>query len=294
MNRPRYARVLLASLALFCGVTALGCATWKAPSTLQEAMATADRSGGETRLTNKKRLVLQVEFANLPVAAIESDPLANSWQWVDETPIKPAVRRRLLANGIRVGVVTDAQRFRDRVQQSAAEPDVLDTFLSQASIASEVAEGEKQIPMRYGRRYELPVRKPSEGKHVTLVQLGDETVGQTLANAQYLFAVTARETTTPQQIELRLRPEVQYGETKQKFVSSDTALRIDTRRESWSIEPLEFHLQLQEGDTFVIAPTMPLKGLAKQMLSSPGPDQQPQQTVMLVRVAQVPTAVDRL
>ncbi|MEM1068028.1 MAG: hypothetical protein AAGI63_03970, partial [Planctomycetota bacterium] len=172
--------------------------------------------------------------------------------------------------------------------------DVVDTFLRQASIATEVASGKKQYPMRYGRRYELPVRNPTEGQHVMLLQLDGETVGRTLPNAQYLFAMTARPSSNAQQIELNLQPEVQYGDSRQKFVSSDTALRIDTRRESWAIEQLEMNLTLQEGDTIVFAPTMPLKGLAKQMLSSPGPDQQPQQTIILLRVAQVPTAVDQM
>jgi hypothetical protein len=106
--------------------------------------------------------------------------------------------------------------------------------------------------------------------------------------------MTARKSPTAQQVRLHLRPEVQYGETRQKFVSSDTALRIDTRRESWSIEPLGMDLTLQEGDTVALAPTSPLKGLAKQMLSSPGPDQQPERTVVLIRVSRVPTAVDQL
>lgn len=248
----------------------------------------------QTHLTNKKRLVLEVEFVKLPIFSADSDALENSWQRVDETRLDPEVRHRLIANGIRAGIVLDVHQFRQGLQELSAEEDVLDTFLNQASIASSAAQGQQRIPMRYGRRYELPVCNPGEGEQVTLLQLEDETIGRTLTGAQYLLAMTGRETSISEQIQLRVRPEVQYGESKPKFVTSDTALRIDSRRETWSIEPLEMELTLQEGETITIAPTLPLKGLAKQMLSSAGPDQQTQQTIILIRIAQVPTAIDQL
>lgn len=272
----------------------IGCANWKPPPNLREALQKTESGPKQTHVTSKTRLVLEVEFVHLPVFSQGEDAIAESWQWVDETAIDPGVRSRLLTNGIRAGLLTDADRYRQQLQTESVSVDVVDAFLNQASIASEVASGQKLIPMRYGRRYELPVCNPTEGEHVMMLRLDGETIGRTLARAQYVIAMSAREVTNARQVQLNLRPEVQYGESKPTFVSSDTALRIDSRRESWSLEALDMNLTLREGDTVTLAPTHPIKGLAKHMLTSSGPDQQAQQTIILIRVSKIPTAVDQL
>ena len=77
-------------------------------------------------------------------------------------------------------------------------------------------------------------------------------------------------------------------------MSSDTALRIDSRREAWQLECLNLQFNAQEGDLIVIAPTQPLHGLAKHMLSGTGQDNQQEQLILLIRVAQIPTLVEEL
>ena len=73
-------------------------------------------------------------------------------------------------------------------------------------------------------------------------------LGRTLSNPQYFFAITATDGAAQKQVHLRLRPEIQFGDTRQKWVSSDTALRIDNRRETWSIPELDITLQASEED----------------------------------------------
>ena len=148
--------------------------------------------------------------------------------------------------------------------------------------------------MRFGRRYELPLRQPIDGSHVALVRLGEKTIGRTLENAQYLLAITATKTESANQVRLRFRPEIQYGDTWQKTVRSDTAYRIDTRRESWSLAELDLDVTASENDTFVLSATTPATGMAKHMLTGAGSDSQPQQLVLLIRVARVPSAADLL
>ena len=148
--------------------------------------------------------------------------------------------------------------------------------------------------MRFGKRVELPLGQPIEGSHVAMLRVDGETVGQTLPNAQYLFALTATQADSANQIRLKIRPEIQYGDTKQKWVSSDTALRIDSRRETWSLPELDLNLIASEQDLIVLAPTRPLKALAKRMWSGTGSDQEDEELYVLLRIVQIPSAVDQL
>ena len=74
----------------------------------------------------------------------------------------------------------------------------------------------------------------------------------------------------------------------------EAALRIDTRRETWSIPELDLNLTASEQDTLVIAATTPATGLGKKMLTGTGSDHDQEQVLVLVHIAQVPTAVDQL
>ncbi len=278
--------IAFARIAAFT-ICVVGCASWK-----------DDRRSSETQLPpireSERTVILEVEFVPIMVDQDDRDSDASLWQWVDETAIDVTSRRRLIANGLRVGRIVNEERFRSRLGDMTIHQDVVDKFLTEASIASEVSHNGKRIPMRLGRRYELILRQPIDGDHVTLLRLGDETIGRTLSDPQYLFAVTASSGQASGQVNVRLRPEVQYGEMRQKWVSSDAALRIDTRRETWSMDQLDVDLTGTEGNTFVVAATNPLSGLAKQMLSGSSADHLPQQLVVLIHLEQVPNAIDRL
>ncbi|TWU48385.1 hypothetical protein [Rubripirellula reticaptiva] len=245
-------------------------------------------------IESKRSIVLDIEFVNIDVATADADSAASLWQWVDETPIDINLRNEFLNNGIRIGLVSSEERFRERITSLAAQKDVLEEFLTSASVASDLSRGEKRIPMRIGKRYELPVRQPIEGNHVALARVGQQTIGRTLQNAQYLMAIRPVQATGQKQIELSLRTEIQHGETQQKWVGSDSAIRIDQRRETWPIPSLDLNLEVAEGDVLVLAPTWPLTGLAKHMFSGQNADHQPEMVVLLIRVAQVPTAIDRI
>jgi hypothetical protein len=278
---------------------ALGCKTWSNSGTElltnSNAQATASTP---PRSLNRKRVILDIEFVNAvtPHSSAVPEPHASQslWQWVDESCIDPSLRQNMLRNGIRVGLVNNEEEFRGQLNAHDEDPDPVETFLTEASIASELGHGSQSLPMRLGRRYELPLRQPFEGSHVAMIRDGAELIGETMQNAQYVLALTSNRGKTPEQIELKIHPEIQHGDTVRKWVSSDTALRIDSRREAWQLESLNLQFNAQEGDLIVIAPTQPLHGLAKHMLSGAGQDNQQEQLILLIRVAQIPTLVEEL
>ncbi len=244
--------------------------------------------------SSNKSIVVNVEFVPMKIDDATPDQIQSLWQWTDETIVPPNLRRELAANGLRVGRVVQREQVDRRLDQMRSTEGVLGQFLSQADVASEVSHGGQRIPMRMGIRYELPVRQPIEGAHVSMVRLDDQLLGRTLVDPQFLFAMTASAGETQQEINLRLRPEIQHGSMRQRWVSSDSALRIDTRRETWSLEELDLNLTGSEGDAFLVGDTNPRIGLGKQMLSGHRSDHAKQQVVMLLTINQIPTAIDQL
>ena len=246
---------------------------------------------------SKRSLILNVQFIPIEVDETSPDEIQSLWQWIDETHLDVEKRRQLVENGIRVGRVVRDERFRQRLAtMTNLTPDagVVDQFFAQADIASEVTHGDRRIPMRMGSRYELPLRQPIEGSHTSMVRANGKLVGRTLVDPQYLFAVTPTSGSNVKEVQLRLRPEIQHGSMRQRWVSSDTALRIDTRRESWSIEELDLKLVGTENDTFVIGATTPRRGLGKQLLGGKGSDNSQQQVLVLITLAHVPLPSEQL
>lgn len=274
-----------------------GCATWKDDSRQVSLVGNpVGKTAGASNPSARRSIMLDVEFVPIQMDAGDdstaADVSASMWQWVDETAIDVTLRRRLLENGLRVGMVSNSERFRERIATIATEQDVIDQFLTSASVASDVSRGEKKIPMRIGKRYELPLRQPIEGTHVGLARLDGETIGKTLADAQYLFAIEPIRSTGQKQIQLLLRPEIQHGEMRQQWIGSESTFRIGQRRPVWSFPTLDLNLEVSEGDVIVIAPTMPITGLATRMFSGLNANQQEEQIVLLIKIDNVPTAAD--
>lgn len=286
-HRTRVLILTSSLMLLFCG-----CASWS------DRAAHVEREPIDAKPATRASRSIEVEsnFVQVRFDPAKPDQLQSIWQWVDETVI-PADKRVLLArNGLRVGRVAQHDRLQARVEEFRAEnpPDVIDQFLASASVASHQTEGTDRIPLRIGKRKELPVRSPINGEQVILFHDGEELVGETLNDPQFLFAVTAERGNLRGTMRLRLRPEVQHGEMEQSFVAGGAAMRIDVRRPSWSFEPLEFDLPASEGDLFVITETASRRGLGRQMFGGKNVDQLEQQTMVLLRVTHIPTAADKL
>ena len=282
-------KLALKTLATLLAFAACGCASWTERGVDPDGQAKLPEIN-----ENKRSLALTVEFVPIEEDKVTADDIQSLWQWTDETAFDLELRRRLSANGLRVGRIVKEERFRSRLKQMRTQENVLDNFLTQADVASEVSHGGRRIPMRIGRRYELPVRQPIEGTHVSMIKLGEKLIGKTLLDPQFLFAVTPTTGDSSRQVRIQFRPEIQHGSMRQRWVSSDTALRIDTRRETWSLPELDIELEGVKNDIFVIGSTMPRIGLAKQMLTGKSSENTQQQVLMLVTLSHVPTPADRL
>ncbi len=282
-------RLLMIATVLLIGLSAAGCAPWKSTPYLE----TNDPLGLPMR-QESSRIVLEVEFINSSTAFIDDTTFESLWQHVDETVIDSDRRLTFLENGLRVGKIQNLDRFREAIEKSVTETNVVDDFLAEASVASEVSHGIQTVPLRLGKRSEFPLRQPFEGSHIALIRDNGQTIGKTLDNAQYFLGLTATEANHPKQIRLAIEPMIQHGNAKQKWVSSESAIRIDTRRETWDLSMLNLTTEMRVGDTILFAPTRPSRGIGPKMLSGKGEDQSDRQLIVLIHVTDIPLPSEKL
>jgi hypothetical protein len=306
MNRlPRHTTAIIAGFAVSMGV---GCAAFK--SDWKDDVTTSNRP---VQLVSPKidsgSVGLDVSFVS--ILAEKSPPTQSKrlagqpgatagetearsgveevWRWIDETIIEPKVRAELRLNGLRVGRVHTHSEFGRALAEIRRLPqDQAAKLLASAAVGSDVTQASRRIPCRIGKRYELPVRQPAVGQVATLVSLGGQTIGKTLDAPQPMFAVTMQPSDTTS-VRMKLQPEIQYGAMKQTWVSNDSALRIDNRRDSWSMPDLGFEVQAVAGAVLVIGAVMPPHGLGQQMFTGKTADGDTDHVLMLIHVADLPS-----
>ncbi len=282
-----------------------GCATWSTRGDL------SDKSPVDVELPklreSRKAVIVEVEFVPLQQPGL-TPQLASSdseitvidyrnalWQWADQTSFDSSVRRQLLSNGVQVGRVTNVEKFDEALKEHQSEDlDAPEEFFREAAVASELGASNRRYRMRFGRRYELPLRDPIKGEVAGLLRSGDQTIGQTLVNPTFLFAVTPNRTSSVEKVRLEIRPEVQHGIHRQTFVSSDSALRIDSKRDVWKLSEMNVDLEGSVGDTFIFGCTETTAGLGKQMFTGQDAAGRDQQLLLVLRIKNIPLPVDTL
>ncbi len=281
------------ALAVFAGGCAMLKSDWKTDSSPLKPAA-----GLQAPRTDPESVVFGLAFVSIvapldektPADGVSNsdDPFADVWRWIDETAIPADVRDQWRRNGLRVGRVHTKSEFLRALDLVRRTPrDKADKLLDTADVGSDLNHLAKQVPCRFNRRVELPVRKPAAGEVATLVSLDGHPMGRTLANAQPLFSLVANPLNASG-IRLKLKPEIQHGTAKQTWVGSDSALRIGSKRESWELDELAFELSLATGDLLVAGATRPTHGLGQQMFTGTTTDGDTDQVMMVLHVAELP------
>ena len=217
------------------------------------------------------------------------DPELNgpAWQEIDEQPFPAELRRHLLTNGFRAGVLTGPlpNELTDRLElaDDQALPGEMDKHALE-DLAKKPAVLRGHFQLRAGSRKEFNLGGPRDNLQVLLVDQDGEVSGMPYDRAQLLFAVTAR-LLNDGRVRLELVPEISHGrEFRQHWSSSSQGImRMNPGRSSRVFDDMRLDAVLAPGHFLVLSAVPSRPGsLGGQFFTEPSGEQ----VIMLIRLSQ--------
>jgi hypothetical protein len=240
------ARTAAAALALLLavGLGLTGCRSIGGPRPAREpesdAISMADRAAAARPAT--RTIPLELVF----VRCDEHDAALGDelWQFVDEQGFDADLRRRLAANGLRVGIVGShlpphlAQRF------TATATAGLQTLATDAAVSSRIL---RLLP---GRRGEVVMA--SGIRELVLLEHADGGVrGGTYADASPLVSLRAKPAADGR-VEIEAVPEIRHGPVEKSWVGEDGMFRLESGQRRHRLEHLAFTTVLPHDGMLVV------------------------------------------
>ncbi|WP_164101120.1 hypothetical protein [Candidatus Laterigemmans baculatus] len=259
-----------------------GCAQWKSEPPPELA-----RGGLPPAQVADEVAILEVAFVRLPEAspALPETPGAASFvDRLDETVVPGEMRERLATNGIRVGRLLTIEPGQ---MGEAAPADEATRLMEEANVVSDFEQRRRRISCRDGQPYTLAVRRPSGERVSTLIRTSEGVVGKSLSDPQFMLILRTR-MLDDGRLAVRLTPEVQHGEVRQNYVSSDLAIRMEFQRDQWTLHELMCEVPLSEGQAIVLMPQKEAFGLGKQMFVGERADLSQERIAVVLRLQRRP------
>lgn len=268
-NRRWFAAILLPLLASGCSFIDRH-ATADSKSPLSQCSPSADS------------VTLEIFFARGPLGNATIN--GKLWNEIDEQRLPAEVRRRLLENGFRAGVVgghvpDDLARLltlTDKQTNSGKEP-------APVRLDADPNVNLRVLQARVGKRNEVICSGTYEQLPL-LERERDQVRGHTYSQAEGRLALKAFPE-TPNRVQLELVPEVHYGEQQPRWVGSDGILRLDAGKPRKVFDDLQLRVTLAPGEMLVMT-SLPDKpgSLGHYFFTQPTSEQQSQQ-LLVTRVA---------
>lgn len=200
--------------------------------------------------TSPESVTLEIFKARVPV--VDRERVALLWQQADELSLPTELRRRLAANGFRIGIV------------SGTPPEELTALLAldggeQQASTEQLITTQTANPRVTRRVVHL---RPDDTKSVAAAELVQELQvlindpdglsGAAYHQAQPIYELQASPA-PGQRIEVKLLPEVHHGELKNRYVGSDPGIfLISPSRERESFTDLRATVELNAGDLLLV------------------------------------------
>ena len=232
-------------LLLAVGLSLTGCRFVGSPRPATEpgveAASAGDRDGAAR--PTPRTIPLELVF----VRCDEHDAALRDelWQFVDEQGFDADLRRRLAANGLRVGIVGGhlpphlAARF---TATAEAGPETL---------ATDAAVSRRTLRLLPGRRGEVVMA--SGIRELVLLEHADGGVrGGTYADASPLVSVRAKPAADGR-VEIEAVPEIRHGPVEKSWVGEDGMFRLETGQRRHRLEHLALTALLPREGMLVLA-----------------------------------------
>lgn len=235
-------------------------------------------------------LAMEIVWARFPA----NDPVLDdaAWREIDETQLDPTIRRDLLNNGLRAGVICGSMPAAiSRVMHESEHKTEKDTATAEqqnASLNNDPIIHGRTLRARRNQRTEIQASEIYPSLPL-LLSGGSELGGHTYNDAQAIYAL--RIDPRPDRTALvELTPEIHYGQPKLRFTTAEGVLRNMPMRERKVFDNLKVAVRLAPGEMLVLM-SRPNSGSRlghcfHTVESSDGP----QQKLVLIRLAEVPSS----
>lgn len=280
MIAPR-ARILIALLAL---LTTVGCQALFAPRPKGKSPLAPARMSDDC-------CVLDVFFVNVPLGDVRAND--ELWHELDEQRFNAELRRRLAANGFRIGQ-TGGQipAVLSQLMELNDKPAPTDEVLGDnpTAVAENPRVTRRHIQTRPGERSDINTSGIYEQLPVLFSNDAGGIGGETYQQAQAVLAVK----TYPQpdgQVRLEITPEVQHGQPKNHFVLDTTGGggHIDISRAKRVFTELATNATLPPGSMIVMTSLPDRAGSLGQYFFTEK-DGKPMQKLLIIRLSGTPNA----
>jgi len=194
-----------------------------------------------------------LEIFQVRVPATDRELDAELWQAVDEQRFDLDIRHELIRNGFRAGVL------------GGAMPDSLATYLKLESkmpenSAERLITGQSADPSVTRRVVQLNRNKAAtiqtsglRDKLNVLMNDADGLRGRSYQQVQAVYSMRAA-AVTGQRVALRLTPELQHGELRNRYTGSEQGIFLMTSsRERELFEELELSVEMAAGELLVVS-----------------------------------------
>jgi hypothetical protein len=232
---------------------------------------------------------MEIIWARFPA----NDPVLGdaAWHEIDETQIDPAVRRALLSNGIRAGVigasVPAAIEHVLHPKHSRTEDKHSDPTQKNVELMSDPIVHGRVMNVRRNQRSEIQASEEYASLPL-LVSGGSELGGHTYEKAKAVYSLRVDPQPDRTAI-IELTPEIQYGEPHFKFTTGDDGiLKQASLNERKVFEKLALSVKLAPSEMLVLMSTPDAGSRLGHYFHTTNSTDGPQQKLILIRLAQVP------
>ncbi|HID76659.1 MAG TPA: hypothetical protein EYP56_11765 [Planctomycetaceae bacterium] len=268
-------RCLVGLCAAALVLSAIACTPWskRHTSPLRPAQMSPDS------------VVLEVFFVRFPFG--DSEANGALWQEGDEQHFPPVVRRELVRNGFRVGVVgpqPPAPLARLLALGDQPPGPLGEETTSGDQLGEEPAVSGWHSQCRAGRRLEIAASKLYPELCLLIPDEGG-LCGESYRNAQGILAVTP-ELERDGRVRLQVVPELHYGQARQQPVPARGGFRLEVRRPRRVFDQLGFAATLTPGQMVLVGCLPNRPGSLGHHFLTQVRNGQREQKLLVIRLAQ--------
>jgi len=231
-----------------------------------------------------------LEVFQLRVAADDDELTEDLWRNVDEQRLDVELRRQLIGNGFRLGILggTLPDVLAQRLNLQSHAPEV-STIRQVDNQAAQPRVTRRVLQLGPQESATLQASKLRDDLHVLLNKTG-HLKGRSFQQIQAVYTLEA-ERAAGQRVALRLTPELQHGELRNRYTGGDSGIFLFTpSRDREVYDWLTVHADLAPGELLLLSCLPSASGSLGHAFHVPGDDGPNEHKLILVRLLQVPAS----